>query len=365
MTIPLLDIPRQVKTIRSEIDAAITRVVNDAKFVLGPDVSELENEIADYCHTRKAVGVASGTDALLIALKAAGIRPGDDVVTTAYSFFATASAIWRIGARPVFADILPDTYNIDPESIARVITPKTRAILVVHLFGQMADMDRIRDAAGSIPIVEDAAQAIGATWNDAHAGSVGLAGCFSFFPSKNLGGFGDGGMIVMSDETMEKACRSLRVHGALQTYLHEEVGYNSRLDTIQAAVLRVKLKYLEDWSEQRRRNAAFYNTAFQNTPVVAPALAPEAKSIFNQYVVRVPDRDGLRKVLGEAGIGHSVYYPLPLSLQPCFKSLGYSEGDFPESEKAAQETIALPIFSELKQSELEIVAETVLSHVNH
>ncbi len=363
MKIPLLDIPRQLTPIRQEIDDAVLQVIHDAKFILGPNVALFENQVAEFCGTKHAIGVASGTDALVIALHALGIQPGDEVITTAYSFFATASCIWRVGARPVFSDILPDTFNIDPESVKQNITAKTKAILVVHLFGQMADMDQLREVAGDIPIIEDAAQSIGATWHDHRAGSIGLAGCFSFFPSKNLGGFGDGGMIVTSDESLAARSRSLRVHGSLKTYFHEEVGYNSRLDTIQAAVLSVKLKYLETWSAQRRQHAAFYDEAFKNTPVITPKVTDGAVSIYNQYVIRVPRRDELKSKLAQADIGHAIYYPLSLSLQPCFRSLNYQEGDLPESERASRESLALPIYSELRRDEAEEVVRVVKEHV--
>jgi len=364
MTIPLLDLTRQLGPIRDEIDAAICRVLNESKFILGPDVQEFEKQMASYCGTEFAIGVASGTDALMIALKALGVGHGDEVITTSYSFFATASAIWRLGARPVFVDIVPATYNIDPENIPAKITPKTKAILVVHLFGQLADMDRIKELSGDIPIIEDAAQAIGATWRGRPAGQFGRAGCFSFFPSKNLGGFGDGGMVVTSDRSFAERCHSLRVHGALSSYIHEEVGYNSRLDTLQAAVLQVKLKYLEKWSAQRRENAQFYHHAFKDSPVVTPTALKETKVIYNQYVIRVPERDKLRDRLRTEGIGHAVYYPLPLPLQPCFKALHHIEGDFPEAEKAAEESVAIPVFSDLSSEELQKIVSVILDHAS-
>ncbi|MBN1552204.1 DegT/DnrJ/EryC1/StrS family aminotransferase [bacterium] len=363
MGVPLLDIKRQIYTIRKEIDDVLRNVIDQTQFILGPEVKIFEQNIAKYCHTDHAVGVASGTDALIIALQAVGVAKGDEVITTPYSFFATASAIWRLGAKPVFVDIDPHTYNIDTSSVYEMISNKTKAVLVVHLFGQSADMDALSSLPEHIPVIEDAAQALSAKWNGIHAGNLGVCGCFSFFPSKNLGGFGDGGMITTSNSELAQKCKALRVHGALQTYIHEEVGYNSRLDTIQAAVLNVKLNYLDKWSEKRRQNAHFYNTMFQNTPVVTPKVHSKATPIYNQYVIRTPQRDLLRKKLTEMNIGNAVYYPLPLHLQPCFRELHYREGAFPEAEAASKETIALPIFAELNQDELNIVAEAVLEHI--
>lgn len=363
MKVPLLDITRQIIPIRNEIDRALNRIVTDTKFILGPQVREFEQNMASYCDVKHAVGVASGTDALVIALQAMGIRRGHEVITTPYSFFATASAIWRIGARPVFVDIDPQTFNIDPKLIADVITDRTKAILAVHLFGQCADMDRLQQECQGIPIVEDAAQAIGATWRGVRSGKLGLLGCFSFFPSKNLGGFGDAGLISTDDDHLADRCLSLRVHGAKETYFHEEVGYNSRIDTIQAAILDIKLKYLESWHEGRRRNAQFYNEAFSGSVVKTPVCHTHAGHIYNQYVIRIPNRNDLKQKLQDAGIGAAIYYPLPLHLQPCFKELEYKRGDFPESERAADETLALPIFSELTRTELEYVAEVVLKNV--
>jgi dTDP-4-amino-4,6-dideoxygalactose transaminase len=363
MKIPLLDIKRQIDPIRDEIDRAIKAVVDNTQFILGPDVSAFESDIAAFCGTDHAIGVASGTDALIIALKALGVSEGDEVITTPYSFFATASCIWRIGAKPVFADIDPETFNFSTDRVADAITPKTKAVLAVHLFGQTVDMTTLSDVVKSIPIVEDAAQALGASWKSRHAGNLGKLGCFSFFPSKNLGGFGDGGMITTSDEDLAQRCRALRVHGALRTYIHEDVGLNSRLDSLQAAVLKVKLPYLDTWCEERRRNAGLYRRYFEGSSAVTPTILPDAVPIYNQYVIRVPERDALRKRLADKGIGSAVYYPLPLHLQPCFKSLNYCEGDFPESEKAAKETIALPIFSELTEDEIKQTADVILEHI--
>jgi len=359
----MLDLKRQMAPIRDEIDDAVRKVIDECRFILGPEVEEFETAIAAYSQTAYAVGCASGTDALLLALRAAGAAPGGEVITTAYSFYATAAAIWRIGCRPVFVDIDPDTFNMNPKQIAGSLTPKTCAILPVHLFGQMCDMDHVRAIAGSVPVIEDAAQALGACWNGRPAGTWGEAACFSFFPSKNLGGFGDGGMVVTNTPEIAEQCRSLRVHGATRTYFHESVGYNSRLDTLQAAVLSVKLRYLDEWSKKRRRNARIYDDAFRETPVKSPVVKPEAESIYNQYVIRVDNREDVIRELKQRNIGHAVYYPVPLPLQPCFKDLGYQPGDFPEAERASADSLALPVFPELASEEIEQVIDAVLAAV--
>ncbi|MBN1295901.1 DegT/DnrJ/EryC1/StrS family aminotransferase [bacterium] len=363
MGVPLLDLSRQTESIRDELDEAIRNVLNECRFILGPDVAELESAVALYTGATFAVGCASGTDALMIALRAAGVSPGDDVITTAYSFYATAGAIWRIGARPVFVDIDRDTFNMDIARLKDAIGTRTAAVLPVHLFGQMCDMNRLRAAAGDLPIVEDSAQAMGSKWNNQPSGAWDIAACFSFFPSKNLGGFGDGGMIVTSDPAVAEHCRSLRVHGAKKTYHHEEVGYNSRLDTIQAAILKVKLAYLDVWTRRRREHAVYYDHAFAGTPIQTPIIADAAYSIYNQYVIRIKNRDAVMHVLKQREIGHAVYYPVPLPLQPCFQSLGYRPGDFPEAESAARESLAIPIFPEMTPSERDQVVEAVLAGV--
>ncbi len=362
--VPFLDLKAQYRTIREEVREAIDQVIEDQNFILGAQVQALEARIAEYCGVATAVGCASGTDALYLALRALGVGRGDEVVTVPYTFFATAGAIWNLGARPVFVDIEPQTYNLDPSKLEEAITPRTKAILPVHLFGQCADMNpilKISHARG-IPVVEDAAQAIGAAYHGSKAGSMGKIGCFSFFPSKNLGGFGDGGMAVSDDGGLAERLRILRVHGSQPKYFHALVGVNSRLDTLQAAVLLAKLPHLDRWSAGRAELASFYDEAFEDTPAISPPVAVEGnRHIYNQYTIRVPDRDGLLKRLGEKGIGYALYYPLPLHLQKCFSSLGHREGDFPESEKAARQTVSLPIYPELSQEARAYVAETVRS----
>jgi dTDP-4-amino-4,6-dideoxygalactose transaminase len=363
--VPLLDLKAQYKTIRDEVRAAVDEVMASQSFILGPQVAELESKVAAVCGVPAAVGCASGTDALYLSLRALDIGSGDEVVTVPYTFFATAGAIANVGARPVFVDIEPDTFNMNPEKIDRAITPRTKAIIPVHLFGQCADMPRIGAAAAmkKIPVIEDAAQAIGATCQGKKAGAMGTVGCFSFFPSKNLGGFGDGGMVVSTDTALAEKIRILRVHGSQPKYFHALVGVNSRLDTLQAAVLLAKLPHLDRWSEGRRGVAAFYDRAFADTPaIVRPVTRPGNTHIYNQYTIRVPDRDGLVKHLEAKGVGHALYYPLPLHLQRCFASLGYREGDFPESERAARETISLPVYPELSIEARTYVADTVRSY---
>jgi dTDP-4-amino-4,6-dideoxygalactose transaminase len=362
MEIPLLDLKRQMASIRSEINQAISAVIDSAKYVMGPEIAQLESEIADYCSAHFAVGCASGSDAIVLALRAAGVQPGDEVITSAYSFYATAGSIWHIGAKPVFTDIDPETYNIDVSQIPKLISSKTRAILPVHLFGQMANMDAIHEIAGDIPVVEDSAQALGAKWNGRSIGTGSHAACLSFFPSKNLGGLGDGGMIITSNPEVARNSRELRAHGAVKTYTHEVVGYNSRLDTIQAAALRVKFRYLDQWMEKRRKNAAYYNDAFQQSNIDIPQIHPKALSVFNQYVIQVADRNGLRERLHENGIGSAVYYPIPLPYQPCFKSLGYKPGDFPHAEQVATHSLAIPVFPELTYEEMDTVISVVLEN---
>jgi len=369
MKVPLLDLKRQYQTIKPEVDSAISAVVESQGFKLGPRVKEFEEELAGYCGTRRAVGVASGSDALLLALMAHGVGRDDEVITTPYTFFATGGAVARLGAIPVFVDIDPTTYNIDPGRIEAAVTERTRAIMPVHLFGQCADMDPILEVGlrHGIPVIEDAAQAIGAEYNGRRAGSMGSIGCFSFFPSKNLGGFGDGGMITSDDESIADLIVSLREHGQTlkeggqtEMYEHWTIGLNSRLDALQAAVLSVKLRHLDEWSEGRARNADYYDERFSGTAVVPPRRAPESRHIYNQYVIRVPRRDELQAHLRERGIGCAVYYPRPLHLQECFSSLGRGPGDMPESERASSETLSIPVFSLLKEDEREHVATTIL-----
>ena len=362
MTVKLLDLVPQYESIRDEIRAAIDEVLSTQQFILGKRVEELEAEIARYCGVRHAVGVASGTDALLLSLMALGVKEGDEVITTPYTFFSTVSSITRLGARPVLADIDPRTYNIDPGRVAKLITRRTRAILVVHLFGQIAEMDAISEAAArsGVPVIEDACQSIGARYKGRRAGSIGAAGCLSFFPSKNLGGFGDGGMIVTDDASLADSARMLRVHGGRERYYHDVVGINSRLDALQAAVLLVKMKHLDGWHEGRRRNAAYYDGELSKAAgVTIPYVEPHNESVYNQYVIRVKERDALRDHLRQRGVGCDVYYPVPLHLQKCFAFLGGKAGDFPESERAARETLALPVYPELDASHKEYVVSTI------
>ncbi|MHB0856572.1 MAG: DegT/DnrJ/EryC1/StrS family aminotransferase [Anaerolineae bacterium] len=367
MQVPLLDLKAQYATIRNEAHEAIDRVVESQHFILGPEVEALEREVAAYSQCQYGVGVSSGTDALLVALMAIGIQPGDEVITTSYSFFATAGCIARLGAKPVFLDIDPLSYNIDVRSIEARISPRTRAILPVHLFGQMADMDPIMDIARrhDLMVIEDAAQAIGSEYQGRRAGSIGHLGCFSFFPSKNLGGFGDGGMVVANDSALADRVRLLRGHGAKPKYYHQVVGGNFRLDALQAAVLRVKLRYLDDWTEARRRNAETYRrllsaTGLGEENLSLPADLGAGRHIYNQFVVRVARRDALQAHLKAAQVGSEVYYPVPLHLQACFGDLGYRQGDLPCSEAAAAQTLALPIYPELTEEMQRCVADTLL-----
>jgi dTDP-4-amino-4,6-dideoxygalactose transaminase len=364
MAVPLLDLRAQHATIRDDVVGAMLEVVDSQHFILGEQVDRLEAEVASLSHTRFAIGCASGTDALLLALRALDIGRGDEVITTPFTFFATAGTIHNVGATPVFVDIDPETFNIDPGAVRAAITPRTKAIIPVDLFGQMAPLEAIAEVAGAIPVIEDAAQSIGARRRiDGHwrmAGEVPTIGTLSFFPSKNLGGYGDGGMMVTQDEGLATRLRRLRVHGGAKQYFHEEVGYNSRLDALQAAVLRAKLPYLAGWSAKRRENARFYDDAFRGiSHVRTPMIESNNESIFNQYTIRVERRDELQTYLKAREIGTSIYYPLPLHLQPCFSYLGYKRGRCPESERAATEVISLPIFPELSRTQLEEVAGAV------
>lgn len=366
--IPLLDLKAQYVGIKSEIREAIDRVLESQQFILGPEVEALEQEIADYSGATHGIGVSSGTDALLVSLMALGVGPGDEVITTAYSFFATAGVITRLGARPVFVDIDPENYNISPFNIEKAITNKTKAIMPVHLFGQCADMDPILDVARNydVQVIEDAAQAIGAEYKGQRAGSMGALGCFSFFPSKNLGAFGDAGMVVTSDPELADHVRKLRGHGASPKYYHQLVGGNFRLDALQAAVLRVKFEHLDDWSDKRLANALIYNREFSSADLPVSVLQipamHENRHVFNQYVIRTPYREGLKKCLGEANIGCEIYYPLGLHQQECFAELG-EVTDLPEVETAAQETLALPIYAELIEAQIMTIVNTVVDYL--
>jgi len=359
-TIPLLDLTRQYQPLRETIQAAVTRVIESQRFILGPDVERFEQRFAEYCGARYAIGCASGTDALELALMAAGIGPGDEVLTVPFTFFATAGAIMSAGGRPVFVDVEPDTFNLDIRQLDHALAthPAIKAILPVHLYGGCADMGPIMESAAArgIPVIEDAAQAVGAEWRGQRAGSIGTIGCFSFFPTKNLGGFGDGGMLTTNDEELSRKLKALRIHGSFEKYIHEWSGMNSRLDALQAAVLDVKLDHLDDWSRARQRNAALYREALAGI-VTLPVQQPyQTSHVYNQFVIRCERRDELRKFLAEAGVGTEVYYPLAVHLQPALAAYGYKAGDFPVSEQLSKEVLALPIFAELSEEEIATVA---------
>lgn len=360
--IPLLDVRRQTAAIRAELDAAIAGVLDHGQFILGPEVRELEQRVAAYCGTRFAVACASGSDAVMLPLMALGIGPGDKVVTTPFTFFATAGSIARLGARPVFVDIDPATFNMNPRLLDAAIDKDVKAILPVHLFGQCAEMLEIARIAirHGIPVIEDAAQAIGAEYLGKRAGSLACCGAFSFFPSKNLGACGDAGIMTTDDALFAERLRMLRVHGSKTRYFHELVGMNSRLDTIQAAILLVKFGHLDGWTERRRANAAVYRERLAGANVVLPVEVTD-RHVYNQFTVRVKDRDEVKKRLAAAGIGSEIYYPVPLHLQECFRNLGYKPGDFPESERAAQEVLSLPIEEGLGAAEIASVAEQIIS----
>ena len=364
MNVPLLDLKIQYAALRDEIRAAMDRVCDSQHFILGPEVTALEQEVAAYCEANHAVGLSSGTDALLVALMALDVGPGDEVLTSPYSFFATAGVIARLGARPVFADIDPLTFNLDPQAAAAALTPRTKAIIPVHLFGRCADLEAFKDLGESqaIAIVEDAAQAIGARDDKSRsAGSVGLIGCFSFFPSKNLGAFGDAGMVVANDDAVAERMRLLRVHGAKPKYHHRVVGGNFRLDALQAAILRVKLQHLDRWTAGRRSNADLYRRLFLQAGLTDLVTLPEdvPGHIYNQFIIRVPDRDKLQAHLTEKGVGTEIYYPVPLHLQECFAGLGYKKGDLPVSEAVASDSLALPIYPELTEEQQAYVVEQI------
>jgi dTDP-4-amino-4,6-dideoxygalactose transaminase len=366
-SIPLLDLQGQYRPLRAELLDAIARVCDSQRFIGGPEVEAFEREMAPLAGVEHAVGLSSGTDALLVALMALGIGPGDEVIVPTFSFFATAGSVSRVGATPRFVDVDPRTCNLDPDQAAAAVTPRTRAIIPVHLYGQCADMDPILEAAArsGIPVIEDAAQAIGATYRGRQAGSMGTAGCFSFFPSKNLGAFGDAGLLATGDDRLAHEVRLLRNHGAEPKYVHQRIGGNFRLDALQAAVLRVKLPHLAAWSDARRRNADRYDRLFGESRVAdrvaLPVRAAERRHIFNQYTIRVPNRDLVRSRLGTAGIGTEVYYPVPFHLQECFAPLGHRRGDFPVAEAIASETLALPIYAELTESQQEQVVSAIAS----
>jgi dTDP-4-amino-4,6-dideoxygalactose transaminase len=366
--IPLLDLRRQFDPIREEVMREVERVIESQRFILGEDVERFERNFASYCGSAHAVGCASGTDALELALLALDIGPGDEVLTVPYSFFATVGAILAVGAKPVFVDVEPDTFNMDVTKLQAALAahPKVKAILPVHLYGACADMDAILAAASDrkcpIPVIEDTAQSHGAEYKGRRAGSIGTFGCFSFFPTKNLGAFGDGGMLTTNDEAMANKLRSLRIHGTIARYVHRWAGKNSRLDALQAAVLDIKLRYLDDWSAGRQKNAGLYRKHLAGSGAILPQAAPyQTRHIYNQFVIRVQERDRLRAWLTEQGVGTEIYYPRPLHLQPALESLGFREGDFPVSEQLSKETLALPIFAEATEKEIRAVAELIAS----
>lgn len=376
MNVPLLDLRAQYRTIKAEVDAAVAEVMESQVFILGPKVTACEEEVARYCRAAHGIGVTSGTDALLLALMAEGIGPGDEVITSPYTFFATAGSIARLGARPVFVDIDPVTFNMREDLIEAAITPRTRALMPVHLYGRMARMDRIMAIAERhrLVVIEDAAQAIGSEFKGQRAGSIGHYGCFSFFPSKNLGGAGDGGLITTQDAERAGKLRWLRNHGMNPKYYHKMIGGNFRLDALQAAVVLVKLKHLDAWTEGRQRNARRYHQLFTdaglagheiqlpNLPgkVFDPQSTCNCRHVINQYVIRAQRRDELVAHLQKNGIGCEIYYPVPLHLQECFLSLGHQAGDFPEAEKAARETLALPVYPELTDEQARQVVKTIV-----
>ncbi|HKQ35272.1 MAG TPA: DegT/DnrJ/EryC1/StrS family aminotransferase [Nitrospiraceae bacterium] len=373
MGVPLLDLKAHHEPLHKEVMAAIEQTFRSQAFILGPEVGKLEERVASYCQTQFGVGVSSGTDALLIALMAIGVGPGDEVITTPYSFFATAGAVSRLGAKPVLVDIDPESYNIDPSKVSKAITSKSKAMIPVHLYGQCADMGPILDLAQrhNLKVIEDAAQAIGSEYRDGRrAGSMGTIGCLSFFPSKNLGALGDGGMVVTNDQELAERIKVLRVHGGKPKYYHKMIGGNFRLDTIQAAVLNVKLNYLDDWTRRRQENAQRYETLFQQSGLVkqgkvqlpAPVYRDSGTKhyhIYNQFVLRVEKRDDLMGLLKQKGVGAEIYYPVPFHQQECFRYLGHKEGDFPESERAAKETVAIPIYPELTTGQQTEVVEAI------
>jgi dTDP-4-amino-4,6-dideoxygalactose transaminase len=364
MKVPLLDLVAQHQTIRDEMMDAVTRVFDSQQFVMGAGVEEFERAVAEYLGVKHAIGCASGSDALLLALMALGVGEGDEVITTAYTFFATTSAITRLGARPVYVDIASDDFNLNIELLERTVTPRAKAILPVHLYGQCARMDAIMGVAGkyNLPVVEDAAQAIGAEFKGQRAGAMGAIGCFSFFPSKNLGAAGDGGLMTTNDDGLAAQLRLLRVHGMEPKYYHRVVGVNSRLDALQAAVLKVKLKYLDQWNEARRSNAARYEELFAEAgleEIGTPKVHADCRHSFHQYTIRCTQRDGLKAYLQRESIGTEIYYPVPLHLQECFAFLGHKPGELPETERAARECLSLPIYAELTPEQQQDVVEKI------
>jgi dTDP-4-amino-4,6-dideoxygalactose transaminase len=365
MNVPLLDLKAQYRTIKPDIMAAIEAVCDEQGFILGPRVVEFEQALAKYVGAGHAIGCASGTDAILLALMAIGVGHGDEVITAPFTFFATAGSISRLGARPVFVDIQPGTFNIDPALIEQKITARTKAIVPVHLFGQCADMKAVNEIAGRkrVRVIEDAAQAIGAARDGKQAGAMGDAGCLSFFPSKNLGGFGDGGAVTTNDRELGEAVAMLRVHGSKVKYVHEKVGFNSRLDALQAAILRVKLNHLDTWAAGRQKNARRYERLFADAKLLDRVTLPKTDKgnvhVYNQFTIRVQKRDELRAFLKDKGVGTEVYYPIPLHLQGCYRGLGHQKGSYPVSERASEEVLALPIYAELTEDQQAYVVHTI------
>jgi dTDP-4-amino-4,6-dideoxygalactose transaminase len=360
--VPQLDLAAQYAAIGSELRAAIERVLASQQFILGREGAALETEIAEFVGAAYAAGLASGTDALILALRACGVEPGDEVLLPPFTFVATGSAVSAVGAKPVFADILPGTFNLDPAELERRVTPRTRAVIVVHLYGLCADMDPILEFARSrkLPVIEDAAQALGASYRGKRAGSLGDVGCFSFYPTKNLGAYGDAGLAVTNSDAIASRLRTLRNHGQTTKYVSNEPGLNSRLDEIQAAILRVKFKHLAEWQRARQAHGAMLSKLLAEVPgVTTPATPAACEHIFHQYTIRVARRDALQRFLSERGIGSTVYYPVPLHLQPIYLSLGYKPGGFPESERAAKEALSLPMYPELRSEQIAQVASAV------
>lgn len=366
MSIPLLDLKAQYLTIKSEIDTAVLNVLDSAKFILGPEMKAFEAEMAAYCGVKEAVAVGNGTDALVLTLKALGVGPGDEVITTPFTFFASAETVALVGATPVFVDIDPVTLNMDLNKLEDKINPRTKAIIAVHIFGQMLDMDRVMEIAArhDLKVIEDSAQAIGAEYRGKKAASVGHAGTFSFFPTKNLGAYGDAGMIITDDEHLAALLRMLRFHGCETKYYHDEIGFNSRMDEMQAAILRVKFKYIDQWNEARRAKAKVYDELLANLPMTLPGVDSNGTPVYHLYVLRSEKRDKIMEALKNAGIASAIYYPVPLHLQRAFHDLGYKEGDFPVTEKACQEAMAIPCYPELtleQQKEIFSVIQAALS----
>jgi dTDP-4-amino-4,6-dideoxygalactose transaminase len=367
MSVQLVDLKAQYETIKDEINKAIQDVLESQVFILGPKVKELEEKISAYCNVKYGIGVSSGSDAILLALMAIGIDSKDEVITTPFTFFATAGSVSRLGAKPIFVDIDPKTYNINPNLIEEKITDKTKAIIPVHLYGQCADMDPILDIAKrhNLYVIEDAAQAIGATYKGKKAGSMGHIGCLSFFPTKNLGGCGDGGMVLTNDPELAEKLSVLRVHGSKPKYYHSVIGCNSRLDAIQASILLAKFNHLDEWNEARRNNARNYDSLFNGLNLIAPFSESFNYHIYNQYVIKLNQgRDQLRKSLQDAGIGTEIYYPVPLHLQECYSDLKYKQGDLFASEEASENTLALPIYPELTKLQQDQVAKVIIDFLN-